>query len=140
MKQLYKPKFKNITKNFIGKNKLRHWYEINDGPKSFEQMCSRLKRSMEYERFYRNSSKIMHAQDSIRMFNKRNNIPEIVPIRSDDMNSSIFYYVSSGNLLKFISIDIGNKLRLTEKIEYDFNEIFKRHEINLNTLKMWYNK
>jgi len=79
---LARPKFKEICRLFKGKNRIKKWYQINNGPKSLEELANQLHRPIDYNMFYRDYSSISHALDCSRIVEKLDDAVVFTPIRS----------------------------------------------------------
>lgn len=125
-KQLDKPKFVGISSRFKGKGRIKKWFQINSKIKTFEQVAEKLNRSVEYEIFYRPFSRVLHANESIRMLGLTDGQMTFTPIRPGSTNLESTFKLT-GAYLNANAIQIAGLLRPQERILEQIREIMAKH-------------
>ncbi|GAB2769451.1 DUF5677 domain-containing protein [Salinimicrobium soli] len=111
------------TKNLGGKNKNPNWYSLFNGPTDFQQLSNYLKKSLEYEFYYRKYSANVHTTDVAKGI-----------ARAGDGKGQIIQIRDFEHCTEVYSITISNLLMVYNQM------VIKRipgQEINF---KEWYSK
>ncbi len=123
---LSKSKFNSIVSAFKGKDKIKNWYQLNDGPRNFEILAKELRRQSEYETLYRRFSDTVHAINTREIVEEINGIKVFVPIRRMlELDDNIF--ILAGAFLNNCTLALGSKFRPEENIRNQIKEIVLRH-------------
>jgi hypothetical protein len=124
--QLKKPKFAPVVEQLQGKERIKKWYEINDGPSDLYKLARLLGRPLEYELSYRRDSEILHACDSESLLSQVDGVLVINPVRpgSSEIES---LYRTSGAMLILSSVSVAYKLRPEEAVKEQLRSIILKH-------------
>lgn len=129
---LERPRLADVVSLFRSQ-KVKKWYQVNNGPRNLEQLAKRIGRPKIYEFIYRGESEIAHAQDARKVFSVSEgevSLAHIRPGSASPTGEEEVYLVACALLIE-ISVMTAMKLRPEEPVPNCIVEIAKRHRPDL---------